>query len=62
MGPAGESDYARLAVELVRDPDECERLRAGLRQRMLTSPNTDGPRFTRFLEVAYTNVYNDCYP
>lgn len=56
---ANEPDYVRLAVELARDADECAVLRASLRQRMLTSPNTDGPRLTGFLEAAYAKIWND---
>lgn len=50
-------DYERIAIGLARDPERLERLRSGLRQRMATSPLTDGQRYTRNLEAAYRTMW-----
>ncbi len=52
-------EYVSLAVALAQDPRELSTLRAGVRERMLASPNTDGLRLTRFLEAAYTKMWKD---
>lgn len=52
-------EYVSLAVALAEDHQELAVLRAGLRERMLASPNTDGARLTRFLEAAYAKMWKD---
>jgi len=54
-----EREYVSLAVALAQDDEELATLRAGLRARMLASPNTDGARLTRFLEAAYAKMWKD---
>ena len=54
-----EREYVSLAVALAQDDEELATLRAGLRERMLASPNTDGARLTRFLEAAYAKMWKD---
>ncbi len=52
-------EYVSMAVALAQDRSELETLRAGLRERILASPNTDGARLTRFLEVAYATMWKE---
>lgn len=52
-------EYVSLAVALAEDHRELAVLRASLRERMLTSPNTDGARLTHFLEEAYSKIWED---
>jgi predicted O-linked N-acetylglucosamine transferase (SPINDLY family) len=54
-----EAQYVSLAVTLAQDREDLTELRAGLRQRMLSSPNTDGARLTRFLEAEYAKMWKD---
>jgi predicted O-linked N-acetylglucosamine transferase (SPINDLY family) len=55
-----EDEYVRLAVDLARDPERLAAYRGTLRDRMLASPLTDGPRLTRHLESAFRYVWNEC--
>jgi len=52
-------EYVSIAVALATDHQALATLRAGLRERMLSSPNTDGARLTRFLEAAYAKMWKD---
>jgi predicted O-linked N-acetylglucosamine transferase (SPINDLY family) len=49
-------DYLNIAVSLAGDPRRITDLRAGLRQKMASSPLRDGATFTRNLETAYRNL------
>ena len=53
------AEYVAIATALADAPADLAALRAGLRERMLRSPNTDGERYTRFLETAYRNIWRD---
>ena len=50
-------DYVRTAVDLAADLPTLERIRVELRDRMRSSPITDGKRYTRNLEVAYRQMW-----
>jgi protein O-GlcNAc transferase len=47
------ADYAPIVLSLVKDLTYLQRLRKELRQRMLSSPLMDGPRFTHAIEDLY---------
>ena len=51
-------EYVDIAADLANDLPRLAALRAGLRQRMATSPLTNVPRFTRFLETAYQDMWS----
>jgi predicted O-linked N-acetylglucosamine transferase (SPINDLY family) len=50
-------DYLRIAVDLARDLRRLADLRAGLRQRMLSSPLMDAPALARNMEAAYRQMW-----
>ncbi|MCL2589937.1 MAG: tetratricopeptide repeat protein [Betaproteobacteria bacterium] len=50
-------DYVNIAVALANDHDRLKRLRANLRERMLTSPLLDGRRMARSLEDAFRGMW-----
>ncbi len=50
-------DYVAIAVSLAGDLDRMVTLRAGLRERMTTSPLIDAKRFTLNLEQAYREMW-----
>jgi predicted O-linked N-acetylglucosamine transferase (SPINDLY family) len=50
-------EYARLAVELARDPSAVCMLRSSLRETMRASPLMDEARFARDLEAAYRGMW-----
>ena len=50
-------DYVNIAVALANDHERLKRLRANLRERMLTSPLLDGPRMARSLEDAFRGMW-----
>lgn len=50
-------DYVRIAVELATDRERLTELRSGMRQRMRTSPLMDVSGFTRELEHALIDLY-----
>jgi predicted O-linked N-acetylglucosamine transferase (SPINDLY family) len=52
------NDYVVKAAALANDVPRLVALRAGLRERVRTSPLMDAPRFTKNLEVAYQNMWN----
>ena len=52
------NEYVEIATSLADDVPRLMQLRARLRQRMLTSPLCDGPRFTRGLETAYRQMWH----
>ena len=52
-----EDDYVGLAVKLAQDRDRLFELRHGLRDKMLTSPLMDAPRFARHFEAALTGMW-----
>jgi predicted O-linked N-acetylglucosamine transferase (SPINDLY family) len=51
--------FVSTVVELTRDPDRLNAIRAGLRDRMSASPIRDEAGFTRALEAAYVKM---CIP
>ena len=53
-----EDDYVELAVSLAHDHERLKRLRAGLRERMLSSPLLDAPRMARSLEDAFRGMWH----
>lgn len=52
-----EDDYVGLAVKLAQDRERLFALRHGLRDKMLTSPLMDAPRFARHFEAALTGMW-----
>ncbi len=52
-----EDDYVEKAVGLAGDPRRRSELRAGLRERMRSSPLCDAERFARNVENAYRNMW-----
>jgi len=50
-------EYAAIATRLAGDPGRLAELRGGLRERMTSSPLTDGKRFTLDLEKAYREMW-----
>lgn len=50
-------DYVHMAVELAKDLDRLAALRAGLRERMRSSPLCNARTFTRNLENAYREMW-----
>jgi predicted O-linked N-acetylglucosamine transferase (SPINDLY family) len=50
-------DYVRLAVELARDPQHLTALRAGLRDRIASSPLMDAHTTTKEIEKAYRAMW-----
>jgi protein O-GlcNAc transferase len=50
-------EYVAIAADWAADVDRLVRLRAGLRERMRTSPLCDGEGFTRSLEDAYRTLW-----
>lgn len=55
---ADEDDYVAKAVEFTSDLDSLSRLRAGLREQVLSSPLFDAPRFARHFEDAIWGMWN----
>ncbi len=55
---ATADEYIEIAVQLAGDVDRLRVLRAGLRERMETSPLLDGAGFTRDLEAAYREMWS----
>ncbi len=54
-----EEDYVAVAAKLAADPARTAALRAGMRERMLASPLTDGARLARAVENAYRTMWED---
>src|SRR5262249_9028955 len=54
-----QDEYVKTAVKLARDRAGLAALRAGLRERMRTSPLCDGAGFARAVEAAYRTVWRD---
>ena len=52
-----EADFARIAVQLARDPDRRSRLRLELRGRMAASPLCDGPGLAREMGIAFRQMW-----
>lgn len=50
-------EYQQMAIRLAGDPRQLADLRAGLRQRLLSSPIAQAQRFTRQLETAYREAW-----
>ena len=50
-------EYVAIASRLAGDSFRLQELRRELQTRMLKSPLTDGPRFTRYLERAYRGMW-----
>ena len=51
------NEYVDIAAVLANDLPRLAKLRGGLRQRMAASPLNNVPRFTRFLETAYQDMW-----
>jgi predicted O-linked N-acetylglucosamine transferase (SPINDLY family) len=51
-------DYVEIAARLAGDLPRLAALRASLRERLRASPLMDAPRFTRNLEAAFTQMWN----
>ena len=49
--------FVAIATKLVQDLPRLAELRSSLRQRMLSSPIMDAPRFTRDVESAYDRMW-----
>ena len=54
---ADEEDYVAKAVAFSRDPHALMTLRAGLRERLISSPLCDAPRFARHFEEALRGMW-----
>ena len=54
---ADEDDYVAKAAAFAGDIQALAALRAGLRERLLTSPLCDAPRFSRNLEAAFRGMW-----
>ncbi|HQB39952.1 MAG TPA: tetratricopeptide repeat protein [Deltaproteobacteria bacterium] len=54
---ADEDDYVAKAVEFTSDLDSLSRLRAGLREQVLSSPLFDAPRFARHFADAMWGMW-----
>jgi len=54
-----ENDYVGKALALASNPALLREMREGLRERMRSSPLTNGARLTRFLEDAYLKMWED---
>ena len=52
-----EEDYVDKAIRVVQNPNALANLRAGMRERMRSSPIMDGARFARGVEDAYRGMY-----
>ena len=53
-----EEDYVALAVRGAKDAAQLGQLRAGLRDKMLSSPLCDGPGFIKQLEETYQALWD----
>ena len=54
---ATADEYREIAIRWANDLPGLQKLRAELRQRVKSSPLTDGQRFTRNLETAYRSMW-----
>jgi predicted O-linked N-acetylglucosamine transferase (SPINDLY family) len=54
---SSREDYVRRAVALAGNREHLKALRAGLRERMLSSPLMDAPRLARHLEQAFREMW-----
>lgn len=52
-------DFVRIAVDLATDLPRLARIRAGLRSRMEDSPLMDAKKFTRDIEAAYRQMWQN---
>lgn len=52
-------DYLRIASELASDLPRLAALRTGMRDRLLASPLTNGPRFAKNLEGIYRSLWQN---
>ena len=52
-----QQEYEQRAIELASSPQRLAEIRTKIRDRRLTSPLFDTPRFTRNLEAAYAAVH-----
>ena len=50
-------DYVRIAAGLAADLPRLERIRQGLRERILASPLCDGPAYARSIEAAFRQAW-----
>lgn len=57
LAAQGADDYVRIAVELANDRERLQKLRSGLRERMLSSALMDVAGFTHQLEDTLINLY-----
>ena len=52
-----EEEYIDKALRFAQDPEALAQVRAGMRERMRTSPLMDGAGFAREVEAAYREMY-----
>jgi predicted O-linked N-acetylglucosamine transferase (SPINDLY family) len=52
-----EDEYVDIAADLIGDADRLASLRAGLREKLESSPVMDAPRFVRGLEAAFREMW-----
>jgi predicted O-linked N-acetylglucosamine transferase (SPINDLY family) len=50
-------EYLAIVLDLAKNPQRLEQLRAGLRERMKASPLMDAKRFTADIEAAYRQMW-----
>lgn len=55
----GAAGYLDTAANLAQDPEQLQRLRAGLRASMRSSPLCDAAAYTRALEAIYRGIWNE---
>ena len=54
---SSQEEYEALAIELAKNPEKLNALKAKLAANRLTTPLFDTPLFTKNLEKAYTQMY-----
>jgi len=52
-----QEDYEHLAIELAKHPTKLAEIKQKLEYNRLTTPLFDTPRYTKYLEAAYTAMY-----
>jgi predicted O-linked N-acetylglucosamine transferase (SPINDLY family) len=52
-----EADYVAIAKKLAGNLPRVAEMRAGMRNRLMTSPLTDGQKFARSFETAFRQIW-----